>query len=90
MNPVEKRLGVVAVLLDRNTAPIDQVNELISSFGDGVIGRLGLPYPDRGVAIITLVVDMPVDRASAFTGKLGNLPGVQVKSIMTHAPEPRA
>ena len=43
MNPVEKRLGVVAVLLDRNTAPIDQVNELISSFGDGVIGRLGLP-----------------------------------------------
>jgi len=79
---MEKRLGCVSVILDRQEAPIGKVNELISQFGDNVIGRLGLPYPSRGVSIITLITDSTVDHLSAFTGKLGKLPGIQVKSLM--------
>jgi putative iron-only hydrogenase system regulator len=58
------------------------VNELISQFGDCIIGRLGLPYPERGVNIITLITESSVERLSALAGKLGKLPGVQVKSLM--------
>jgi putative iron-only hydrogenase system regulator len=54
----------------------------LSQFGDCLLARLGLPFPDRRVNIITLVTDTSVERLSALTGKLGKLPGVQVKSMM--------
>ena len=62
------------------------INELISQFGDDIIGRLGLPYPERGVNIITLITDSSVERFCALTGKLGKLPGVQVRSLMAKTP----
>jgi putative iron-only hydrogenase system regulator len=87
---VEKRLGVVSIIVERSTAPVDGVNELLSQFGDEIIGRFGLPYVQRGVNIITLVVDTSVERISALTGKLGRLPGVQVRSLMSKTPAPGA
>jgi len=83
--PVEKRLSTISIILERKTTPAARVNELISQFGDCVIGRLGLPYPARGVNIITLIVDASVEQVSALTGKLGQLPGIQVKSLMSKA-----
>ena len=83
---MEKRLGVVSIIVERPTAPIEEVNELLSQFGDEIIGRFGLPYAQRDVNIITLVVDTTVERVSALTGKLGKLPGVQVRSLMSRTP----
>lgn len=80
---MEKRLGVVSIIVERSVAPVDDVNDLLSQFSDGIIGRLGLPHPARGVNIITVVVDTSVERVSALTGKLGKLPGVQVRSLMS-------
>ncbi len=85
---MEKRIGCVTIILERRKAQAATVNELISQFGDAVVGRLGLPYPERGVNIITLVVDASVERVSALTGRLGKLPGVQVKSLMARNLEP--
>lgn len=79
---MEKRLGTISIILDRHLAPLADINELIVQFGDCVIGRFGLPYPERGVSIITLITESSVERLSAFTGKIGKLPGVQVKSLM--------
>lgn len=85
---MEKRIGCVTIILERQKADVGTVNELVSQFGDTVVGRLGLPYPERGVNIITLIVDASVERVSALTGKLGKLPGVQVKSLMARNLEP--
>ncbi len=85
---MEKRIGCVTIILERQKADVGTVNELISQFGDAVVGRLGLPYPERGVNIITLIVDASVERVSALTGRLGKLPGVQVKSLMAKNLEP--
>jgi putative iron-only hydrogenase system regulator len=85
---VEKRLGSISIIVERHVAPVDQVNELLSQFGDEIIARLGLPYPQRGVNIITLITDTSVERLSALTGKLGRLPGVQVRSLMAKSPVP--
>ena len=78
----------MTIILERQKADVGTVNELVSQFGDAVVGRLGLPYPERGVNIITLVVDASVERVSALTGKLGKLPGVQVKSLMARNQDP--
>ena len=85
---MEKRLGCISIIVERQVAQVAMVNELISQFGDEIIGRLGLPYPQRGVNIITLITDTSVDRLSALTGKLGKLPGVQVRSLMSKPPTP--
>ena len=85
---MEKRLGCISIIVERQVAPVAMVNELISQFGDEIIGRLGLPYPQRGVNIITLITDTSVDRLSALTGKLGKLPGVQVRSLMSKPTTP--
>ncbi|MFA4944252.1 MAG: TM1266 family iron-only hydrogenase system putative regulator [Lentisphaeria bacterium] len=85
---MEKRLGCITLILERQRADVPAVNERISQFSDSVIGRLGLPYPDRGVNIITLIVDCTVERLSALTGQLGRLPGIQVKSLMAKEPRP--
>jgi len=83
---VEKRLGTISIIVERQVAPVSAINELLSQFGDEIIGRLGLPYPERGVNIITLITDTSIERLSALTGKLGKLPGVQVRSLMARIP----
>jgi putative iron-only hydrogenase system regulator len=84
---VEKRLGTISIIVERHVAAVSAINELISQFGDEIIGRLGLPYPERGVNIITLIAETSVERLSALTGKLGKLPGVQVRSLMAKSPD---
>ncbi len=87
---MEKRLGTVSIIVERHVAPVEEINELLSQFGDEIVGRLGLPYPQRGVNIITLVTDTSVERVSALTGKLGKLPGVQVRSLLSKTPLTRS
>jgi putative iron-only hydrogenase system regulator len=79
---VEKRIGIISIIIERHVASVSTVNALLEEFSDMIIGRLGLPYPDRGVGIITLVTDSSVEQLSALTGKLGKLPGLQVRSMM--------
>jgi len=73
-HPVEKRLSTISIIVARQIAPVAAVNELVSQFSDEIIGRLGLPYPERSVNIITQITDTSVERLSALTGKLGKLP----------------
>ena len=80
---MEKRLGTVSIIVERHVAPVDEINELLTQFGEDIVARFGLPYRERGVNIITLVTDTSMERVSALTGKLGKLPGVQVRSLLS-------
>ena len=78
---MEKRLGIVAVILeDKEYA--DQVNEILHEYNQLIVGRMGLPYKERSVAVISLIVDATSDEVSALTGKLGRIDGVTVKSAL--------
>jgi putative iron-only hydrogenase system regulator len=78
---MEKRLGVVAIILeDKRYA--DQVNDILHAYNQIIIGRMGLPYKERKVAVISLIVDATSDEVSALTGKLGRIDGVTVKSAL--------
>lgn len=78
---MEKRLGVVAIILeDKEFA--DQVNDILHEYNQIIIGRMGLPYKERSVAVISLIVDATGDEVSALTGKLGRIDGVTVKSAL--------
>ncbi|HNX58358.1 MAG TPA: iron-only hydrogenase system regulator [Spirochaetota bacterium] len=79
---MEKRLGVVAILVtDRTSVP--KINTILSDYSELVLGRLGVPMRDKGVHVISLVVEGDTDRIGALTGKIGRLAGAEVKSILT-------
>lgn len=77
-----KRLGVIAIVIeDREKA--EQVNALIHEYNDLMVGRMGIPYKERNISVISLMVDGTTDRINALTGKLGRIEKVQVKSMLT-------
>ncbi len=77
-----KRLGIIAIVIE-NLEQATKVNELIHDYAHLVVGRMGLPYRQRNVSMISLIVDGESDEINALTGKLGRLNSVQVKSMLT-------
>ncbi len=78
----EKRLAIVSVIAeDRQAAP--KFNAVLSEYGDYVIGRMGLPYKEKGVYVICVVLDAPNEIINAVTGKIGSIEGVTAKTLMS-------
>ena len=82
MCETNKRLGVVGVIIDKSDDNVSIVNEVLSEYSSIIVGRMGIPYRERGCAVITLVVDATNDEIGSLTGKLGNIAGVSVKSAL--------
>jgi putative iron-only hydrogenase system regulator len=79
---MEKRIGTITVLLsDRAAAP--QVNEVISAHSNIVLARQGLPFHDRPVAVISLIVEGDVDEINSLSGQLGKIMNVSAKAVVT-------
>lgn len=78
---MQSRISVVSIIIE-DTAVSGEVNALLHAFGQYIIGRLGIPYRDRGVSIICIVMDAPGDVISSLSGKLGMLQGVSTKTIV--------
>ncbi|MBM7855563.1 putative iron-only hydrogenase system regulator [Desulfohalotomaculum tongense] len=79
---MDRRIGVVGIVLeDRNKAA--QINSIISEFGKIIIGRMGVPYRNKELGVISLMVEGSTDEIGALTGKLGSIKGVQVKSALS-------
>lgn len=79
---MEKRIGVVAILIT-DTSSVPRLNELLHGYGSIILGRQGLPLREKGVNVISLIVEGSTDDIGALTGKAGKLPGALVKSVLT-------
>jgi len=77
---MEKRLGFIGIIIENREENAPKVNELLTQFGDGILSRTGIPYKEKDVSVITLIVDTTSDIIGSLTGKLGSIPGVSVKS----------
>ena len=78
----QTRLGFVGIVVeDRRMA--GQVNDILSAFGGMIRGRIGVPDQATGHGVIGLIVEGSNEQVGALTGRLGNLPGVTVKSALT-------
>ncbi len=76
------RLGFVGIVVD-NREEVPEVNRILSLYGEMIRGRIGIPGTGEQSAVIGLIVEGTNDRVGALTGKLGNLPGITVKSALT-------
>ena len=79
---MDERLGFVGIVIeDRRRA--EEVNRVLSQYGSIIRGRIGVPDKETGLAVMGVIVEGTNDQVGAMTGRLGNLPGVTVKSAMT-------
>lgn len=80
----ENRLAVISIIVE-NRAKSGDINALLSEFGDFIIGRMGIPYKQKGVSVISVAVDAPAEIINRLTGKMGMLEGVTAKTLMHKA-----
>ncbi len=78
---METRLGFIGIVIQQMESA-ESINRILSAFGAIIRGRIGIPDPQKGSAVIGLIVEGTNDQVGALTGKLGNLPGVTVKSAL--------
>ena len=81
---METRVAVVAIIV-REAESVTALNEALHQYGAYIVGRMGVPYRERGVNIISVAMDAPADVISALSGKIGRLKGVTAKTV--YAPE---
>nr|WP_307991877.1 TM1266 family iron-only hydrogenase system putative regulator [uncultured Niameybacter sp.] len=79
---METRVGVVGIVIE-DLGSAQMVNQVLHEFADKIVGRMGIPYREKGISVISVIVDGTVDELSAMTGKLGKIKGVTVKSALT-------
>ena len=76
---METRVALIGIIVEKPES-VEALNQILHENGRYIIGRMGIPYRDRGVSIISVVVDAPQTVISALTGKIGRLDGVSVKA----------
>lgn len=77
---MDTRLAVIGIIVEDLSAT-DHINNLLHDYGTYIVGRMGVPYRQRGVSVISIIVDAPNAVISALTGKLGMLQGVSAKAL---------
>ncbi len=78
---MDKRIGIVGIVVE-DLACAERVNAVLHDYAGLIVGRMGIPYRERGVSVISLIVDGSNDEISALTGKLGRIAGAAVKSMI--------
>ena len=77
-----QRIGSVVIIIKQREQSAPNINTILSEFSDMILARVGLPFKEKDIHIINLIVNGTTDEIGALTGKIGNLPGVTVKSIL--------
>ena len=77
---METRIALVAIVVE-NKDSAQKINDILHEYGEYIIGRMGIPYPKRGISVISIVMDAPNDIISALSGKLGMIPHVNTKTV---------
>lgn len=79
---MEKRIGTITLLITDRTRS-KEINSIISEYSDIVLCRQGLPFHERSVAVISLIIEATVNQINSICGKLGRLEGVEAKAVVT-------
>ena len=80
---MEKRVAVMGIIVE-NRDVVQEVNNILHEYAEFIIGRMGIPYREKKISIISIAIDAPQDAISALSGKIGKLPGISVKTAYSN------
>ena len=76
---METRVAIMGIIVE-NTESVQKLNNILHEYGEYVIGRMGIPYRDRGVNVVSIVIGAPQDVIAGLAGRIGGIGGVSVKT----------
>lgn len=79
---METRVAVMSIIVE-NPQSAEAINAVLHEYGQYIIGRMGIPYREKGIHIISVAMDAPQQTISALSGKIGNISGVHVKTAFS-------
>ena len=78
-----KKIAVIGAILENPTMCQAQLNQTIASYTHIVKGRMGIPFDEAGVSVVSIIVCGTLDEINGLTGKLGNIHGITVKTAFS-------
>ncbi len=81
MSSPEKRIAVISIVV-RDRTMSARVNEILSNHGEAICGRIGVPFREKGISVISVLLEADTQEIGAIGGALGNIPGVTLRSVM--------
>lgn len=81
---METRIAVMGILVEYPDQ-VERLNALLHDYGPYIIGRMGIPYREKNVHIISIAIDAPQDVTAALSGKIGSLEGISVKTAYSRS-----
>ena len=81
---MDTRIALIGIIVD-DLSSTEKINGILHEYAEYIVGRMGIPYRSRNIAIISIIVDAPGEKISALSGKLGMIPGVNSKVQYTKA-----
>ena len=76
---METRVAVIGILVE-DPDSVEQVNAILHRHAPYILGRMGIPYRERNINIISIAIDAPQDVINALSGEIGKLPGISAKT----------
>lgn len=83
---METRVALIGIIIE-NIDSAEKINTLLHDYNQYIVGRMGVPYRQKGISVISIMIDAPNGVISALSGKLGMLPYVTAKTIYSKHPE---
>lgn len=82
---MENRIALIGIIVE-NPESVPKLNEILHDYAEYIIGRMGVPYAQRKISVISIILDAPGEVISALSGKLGMLPNVSAKTVYSKMP----
>ena len=80
---METRVALLGIIVEKKESTM-RLNQLLHDYGEYIVGRMGIPYKERSVNIISVAMDAPQDIISALSGKIGAIDGISVKTVYSN------
>ena len=80
---METRVAVMAIIVS-SADSVESLNTLLHEYRNYIIGRMGIPYREKNINVMSVAIDAPQDAISALTGKIGKLNGITVKTAYSN------
>ena len=82
---METRIAIIGIIVE-DIDSTGAVNDILHDYSMYIIGRMGIPYRDRDINIISIALDAPADIINTLAGKIGKVPGVSAKALSSRVP----
>lgn len=81
---MENRITALSIIVE-DPESVEALNAVLHVYAPYILGRMGIPYREKGINIICVALDAPMDTVNALTGKIGRLPGVNAKAVYSRS-----